>query len=310
MNMRKILFILLIAATISQNAFSQQDPQTSTYFFNPLAFNPAYAGSRGCINATLLGRFQWVGINGAPNTQFLSVNLPFRHQSIGVGLHLINDKIGSRTSQSIYADFAFAIRLNKNEDRLSFGLTGGVDINQFNFNGLVVTDPADLNYVNAYSGANPNFGLGVYYYGKRHYIGFSIPRLLSMSLSNSSLSTAATSRHYYFAAGYVFKINSVIDFKPSVLLKITENAPITLDINASFFLFERFWVGGMYRFHESAGMNLAYIVKDFMMIGYAFDYPFNDLRTNNSITNFGSHEVVLSFDFMKKKRSIVGPRYF
>lgn len=308
--MKKILLILFLATTLGQNAFSQQDPQASIYFFNPLGFNPAYAGSRGTVNVTAVHRSQWIGINGAPMTQFLSINMPFRNQSIGVGLHIINDRIGSRTSQSIYADFAFAIRLNKNEDRLSFGITGGVDINQFNFNGLAVTDPADINYMNAYSGANPNFGFGVYYYGKRHYIGVSIPRLLSMSLSNSSLSTAATTRHYYFAAGYVFKINSVVDFKPSVLLKITENAPMTLDVNASFLLYERFWVGGMYRFHESAGMNLAYVVKDFMMIGYAFDYPFTDLRSNNSTTNFGSHEIVLMFDFQKKKRSVVGPRYF
>jgi type IX secretion system PorP/SprF family membrane protein len=304
--MKKTLFIIFLVAVIQQSGFAQQDPQGSMYFFNPLAFNPAYAGSRGSANVTAIGRFQWVGINGAPNTQFLSVHMPFKSQSIGVGLHVINDKIGSRTSQSIYADFAFAVRLNKKEDRLSFGLTGGVDINQFNFNGLVVTDPTDINYLNTYNGANPNFGLGVYYYGKRHYLGFSIPRLLSMSLSNSTVSTASTSRHYYLAAGYVFKLSSVVDFKPSVLLKITENAPFTLDVNASFFLFERFWVGGMYRFHESAGLNIAYQVKDFMLIGYSFDYPINDLRTNN----FGSHEVVLSFDLMKKKRSVVGPRYF
>jgi type IX secretion system PorP/SprF family membrane protein len=304
--MKKVIGILFIVFIFSNTGWSQQDPQSSLYFFNPLAFNPAYAGSRGSVSINAVHRSQWVGINGAPMTQFLSFHMPFRSQSIGVGLHVVNDKIGSRTSQSIFADFAFAIRLNRKEDRLSFGVSGGVDLNQFNFNGLVVTDPTDINYLNSFSGASPNFGLGIYYYGKRHYIGASVPRLLESGLSNSSSSTASQSRHYYLAAGYVFKLNSVIDFKPSVLLKITENAPFTLDVNANFFLFERFWVGGMYRFHESAGMNIAYQFKDLFYIGYAFDYPFNDLRTNN----FGSHEVVLGFDLRKGKKSVIGPRYF
>lgn len=304
--MKKTFFFILLAVTLLQSGFAQQDPQSSMYFFNPLAFNPAYAGSRGTVSVNAIHRSQWVGINGAPMTQFLSVHMPFKSQSIGVGLHVINDKIGSRTSQSIYADFSFAVRLNRKEDRIAFGVSGGVDLNQFNFNGLVVNDPTDINYLNTFSGANPNFGLGIYYYGQRHYVGVSVPRLLENGLSNSSSSTASQSRHYYVAAGYVFKLNSVIDLKPSLLLKITENAPFTFDLNASFFLYERFWVGGMYRFNESAGLNLAYQIKDFMYIGYAFDYPYNNLRTNN----FGSHEVVLGFDLMKKKRSVVGPRYF
>lgn len=304
--MKKVLFILLSIVVFQPALFSQQEPQSSLYFFNPLAFNPGYAGSRGSISVNAIHRSQWVGIDGAPMTQFLSFHMPFRSQSIGVGLHVINDRVGSRTSQSIFADFAFAIRLNRNEDRLSFGVTGGVDLTQFNLNGLIVNDPTDPTYLNSFSGASPNFGLGLYYYGKRHYVGASIPRLLESSLSNTAGSMATMKRHYYVTAGYVFKLSSVIDFKPSVLLKIVENSPVTLDVNASFFLFERFWVGGMYRMHESAGLNLAYQFKDLFYIGYAFDYPVNDLRFNN----YGSHEVVLGFDFRKGKKSVVGPRYF
>jgi type IX secretion system PorP/SprF family membrane protein len=306
MKKKYLQIICFTCMSLGMHLYAQQNPQNSFYMLNPLSYNPAYAGSRGSINLTALGRFQWTGIDGAPMTQFLTVHMPFRNQSIGVGLHISNDRIGSRTSQAIYADFAYAIRLNKKEDRLSFGITGGVDLNQFNFNGLTVTDPTDLNYLNSYSGANPNFGAGIYYYGKRHYLGISVPRLLESSLSNSTSSTAVIKRHYYLAAGYVFKLGSVVDFKPSVLLKIAENAPFTFDVNASFYLFERFWIGGMYRFNESAGLNFIYNFKNIMHIGYAFDYPYNDLRTNN----FGSHEVVLGFDFMKKKQTVKSARYF
>lgn len=304
-------FIISITLTIVglfaiKNLVAQQNPQSSFYMFNPLAYNPAYAGSRGSVNVTAIGRFQWVGIDGAPMTQFLSVHMPFANQSIGVGLHVINDKIGSRTNQSVYADFAYAIRLNKNEDRLSFGVTAGVDISQFNFSSLVATNPSDLNYMNSYSGATPNFGAGIYYYGKRHYIGISVPRLLEGSLANSANSSAVYKRHYYLTAAYVFKLGSVVDFKPSILLKFAENTPFTFDLNASFYFFERFWIGGMYRFNESAGGNFIYNFNNVVHLGYAFSFPYNDMRTNN----FGSHEVVLGFDFMKKKQLVKSARYF
>ena len=63
------LFILML----SFSTLAQQDEQSSLYMFNPLQFNPAYAGSRGDLNATAVIRSQWVGINGAPKSQFLEL---------------------------------------------------------------------------------------------------------------------------------------------------------------------------------------------------------------------------------------------
>jgi energy-converting hydrogenase Eha subunit B len=44
----QITLILLVGTSV----FAQQDAQTSMYFFNPLQFNPGYAGSRGALNIT------------------------------------------------------------------------------------------------------------------------------------------------------------------------------------------------------------------------------------------------------------------
>lgn len=302
---KSFLALLLLTALTGTGAFAQQDPQSSLYMFNPLFFNPAYAGSRGAVNITGVFRYQWVGMEGSPKTGFLSVHAPFRNQSIGVGLTAVNDNIGARNNTSVFADFSFGIRLNKKEDRLAFGINGGVDYIQYNYQGLRVIDPSDANYQETFNSVAPNFGLGMYYYGERHYLGLSVPRLLESDISGGA-SDARLRRHYYVTAGYVFKFNTAVAFKPSLLVKLTENAPPTIDINTSFLIYNKFWIGGHYRYHESAGLNLAFHIGQSLYLGYAYDFPVNGLMLNQ----WGTHEVVLSLDLKTKRKAFLSPRYF
>jgi len=73
------------------------------------------------------------------------------------------------------------------------------------------------------------------------------------------------------------------------------------------FLYKMFWVGGMYRFNESLGLNLAYQIKESFMFGYAFDYPINAL---NRVDNMGSHELMLNYTISNRKKAFGSPRYF
>lgn len=284
---------------------AQQDPQSSLYMFNPMFYNPAYAGSRGSINATTIYRHQWLRMEGAPKTGFLSVHGPIKNQSIGLGLSIANDNIGARNNFSAFANFSYAVRLNKKNHRLAFGVSGGVDYMQYNYNGLRVIDPTDPSYYETYNNAVPNFGFGVYYYGERHYFGVSTPRMLQNKFSNGT-ADARMKRHFYVTGGYVFKLSSTTEFKPSALIKITENAPVTFDLNANFLFFNKFWFGGQYRYHESAGLMAAFNITEWLNIGYAYDFPVNGLLLNQ----WGTHEVMLGFDFKTKKKSIMSPRYF
>ncbi len=304
--LKKTGALLCFSVLFSLNSFAQQEEQNSLYMFNVLNFNPAYAGSRGSLNVTAIGRFQWAGMNGAPMTQFLSVHAPFAKQNVGVGLNIVNDIIGARNRTSIYADFAYSIRLNRNNHRLAFGINGGVDIWQINTGSMIINDPTDPGAVN-FSTTVANFGGGLYYYGQKHYIGFSVPRILENDLNNPAIGgNSRSARHFYIMGGYVFNLNSVVKFKPGTLIKITPNAPLTFDLNASFFLWEKLWAGAMWRFNESAGFNLSYTFADMFTIGYAFDFAYNDLRFNQ----YGSHEVMLQLDLRKKQKNYLSPRYF
>lgn len=305
-----LLAILALGALRAPGAYAQTEEQSSMYMFNPLLFNPAYAGSRGSIHGVGIARFQWVGIEGAPMSQFVSFDAPVANQNLGLGFHLSNDKIGARNRTSAFADISYGLKLNKKGDRLAFGMSAGIDWQVYDFNKLTTYDPNDPVYGYYASKVRPNFGAGLYYYGERFYAGVSIPRLLRNRLGkNAPIGEALQRRHFYVTGGYVFKLSSVVQFKPSALVKISENAPITFDINANFLLFNTLWIGPMYRFNESVGLNTAIQIKEFMSFGYAFDFPINGMSTFRT-NQRGTHEIMISFDLKTKKKPYLSPRYF
>ena len=301
--MKKILLIIFILSSLVSNA--QQDAQASMYFFNPLNYNPAYAGTRGSLNLTAVHRSQWVGWEGAPETQFLSIHAPIVRKRIGLGANLSYDNIGSRSNISAMGNFAYHLQLNSKSLRLSFGASAGINSNQYDFNGLIVNDNTDIHYLTSNKSVSPNFGAGIYLHSNKGYLGFSLPRLIEKSIDNNT-STSFLQRHSYLTSGYVFNVNSVTDIKPSILIKYTQNAPITVDFNYSMFFYNKLWIGLMYRMHESVGFNCSFLVKEAFTLGYSFDYPINNLRFNN----FGSHEILFSFDLRSKNRAFISPRYF
>lgn len=305
--MKSVLYSILMVIMMPLVSFSQQDEQSSMYMFNPLLFNPAYAGSKNEINAVAVARSQWIGMKGAPQSQFISLHSPIKFRNMALGTHLSNDKIGARARTSAYLDYSYTLQLG-NERRLNFGISAGGDQISVDYSKLYALDPTDPQYLASISQFKFNGGAGVYYHSNRFYAGLSVPRLVEGKLYDGSvlLSGSYFKRHYFLTGGYVFPINSVIDLKTSVLVKMVSNAPITADVNANLFLYKKIWFGGMYRFNESIGMNAAYQIKEAFMFGYSFDYPINGL---SSVRNFGSHEIMLSYIF-GKNRAYGSPRYF
>jgi type IX secretion system PorP/SprF family membrane protein len=293
--------ILLVSCSLK----AQQDAQSSMYFFNPLNFNPAYAGTRGCANITSVGRAQWLGWEGAPKTQFLSIHAPAIRQKIGLGGNLNMDKVGARSSINATAHFAYHLQLNEDDLKLSFGASGGIQRDQYNFRGLIVTDNTDPNYLFANSTLNSNFGFGTYLYSKKYYAGFSLPRLINRSLDNNT-GNSILQRHLYIMAGYVYSLNSVIDIKPSILYKNTANSPASADLNLSAYFYQKLWIGMLYRVNDAIGFNTSFQVNDNLMIGYAYDFPLNQ----KMIRQIGGHEFVISYDLFSKNSAYFSPRYF
>jgi type IX secretion system PorP/SprF family membrane protein len=301
-----VLFVLFSLFFIEKSN-AQQDEQLSLYNYNPLYYNPAYAGSRDALSVVSMARFQWINFDGAPNTQFFTVHAPILGQSLGMGLNLVNDRIGSRQRTAAFYNASSGIRLNENNHRLAFGMSFGMDVMSYDFSDLSVHDVSDPFYGQQIATTKGNIGAGLYYYSDHHYVGISSPRILeSKALDNDNIMTALNQRHFFITAGKLFDINSVIKFKPTTLIKMTPDAPLTFDVNANFMMYERFWLGSFYRFHEAVGLNFVYNYKNWIHIGYGYEFPINRLVNYQS----GSHEIVLQLDIRPKTNLFTSPRYF
>ncbi len=307
--MLRKLKIAGICALLSGTISAQQEVQNSLYMFNGSILNPAYAGSRDALSVVADYRNQWSGWKGAPTTSSFIMHTPLMRESIGVGVNVVNDVVGPTNRTALYGDFAYRVRLNKNNDRLCFGLRAGADLIRNNLSALKVndaTDPLVVNNLNFSTNAF-NTGAGIYYYGKRHFIGITAPKILANKLSSDpNFSNSKQVLHYYLIAGYVFKLNSLWDLKPGVAIKYTQNAPVSIDGNLSVLFNEKIWFGLMYRHGAAAGVNVVYNITKQMRIGYAYDY---------SLTNMGkyspsTHEIMLGFDFLSNAKAMKSPRYF
>ncbi len=313
--MKRIKKITLAIVSIlgALNIQAQQDPMYTHYMFNTLMVNPGYAGSRDALTITGLHRSQWVDFKGAPVVQSLTMHSPFKNEHFGVGLSVLNDKIGSSNRTSIFGDFAYRMKLNK-KSKLALGLSAGANIFQGNLSSLQLdqqSDPAFQN--NITNRALPNFGFGLYYSRERFYAGISAPGLLQNNYSNVSLVNGtnlvgAEQRHYFFIAGAVLNITDNLAFKPTTLIKATSAAPIQADFTASFIIMKKVLLGVMYRTGDALGGLIGFNATDQLYLGYSYDWSYG-LRTGKY--NQGSHEIVLRYDFIFfSKKQIHTPRHF
>lgn len=292
-----------------ENSTAQQMPQFTQYMYNTIAINPAYAGSREVLSIVAMGRNQWVGFDGGPQTQTLSINSPLRNEKIGLGLSLINDKAGFENFTYVYADFSYTINLG-DKTKLAFGVDAGATYYKLSeelYNGVEVgQDPYFDERLNRW---NPNFGAGVLFHSDRWYAGFSIPRLINHDVNNQTEYAALETVHYYLIGGYVLDVSKDVKFKPSVLWKYTTGAPISTDFTANFLFVEKFWLGASYRANGKQGAFGALVdfqVSPQFRIGYTYEIPTGEIKPYTS----GSQEILLMYEFRYTKNKLKSPRYF
>ncbi|MDP2387804.1 MAG: type IX secretion system membrane protein PorP/SprF [Bacteroidota bacterium] len=309
---KKIIAIAVLVVGAS-SIYAQQDPMFTHYMYNTLAVNPAYAGSRDALTITGLHRSQWLDFKGAPQSQTLTVHSPLKNEHIGLGLSVLNDKIGPTNNTSAYADFAYRIKLNE-KSKLALGMSGGAKFFQANLNTLNLDQTTDPTFQNNISNRiTPNFGFGAYYSRERFYAGVSVPNLLQNSYSEINQTGGSTliakeQRHYFFIAGTVIKLTENLALKPTTLIKVTEAAPIQADLTASFLIGKKLLLGAMYRSGDAAGVLVGFDIIEQLHIGYSFDWSYG---LSTARYNKGSHEVMLRYDFISaQKKQIHSPRYF
>lgn len=291
--------------------FSQQEEKYSQYMYNPIIFNPAYAGSRENTNVFLMHRSQWVGFDGAPTTSNFTFDTRVNDE-IGLGLTFINDQIGPSNENNLSLDFSYGFPVNE-EYRLTFGLKTSANLLNINFSKLNGIDPGDIAFSqNIENQFSPNFGVGVYLNSDKAYFGISSPKLLKTNYfdRNSGVGESKVVKkeiHLYFIAGYVFDVNDEIKFKPSLLTKAVQGSPLQVDVSANFLFNEKLAVGMSYGLNTSFNAMTAFNISDIWTIGYAYGKEISKITAFNN----SSHEVFLKIQLFNNFNSrVVYPRFF
>jgi type IX secretion system PorP/SprF family membrane protein len=275
--------------------------------YNTINVNPAYAGSRGVMSIFGLYRTQWVGLDGAPDTGAFSVNTPIANSNLGLGLSVVDDRIGPITEDIISADVSYSIPTSETY-KLSFGVKATANLFNLDKAKLSPEDVADP-LLQGYNSFSPNVGAGVYFHSNKLYVGLSVPNILQtkrFSKDNKDISVFVERMNTYLIGGYVFDIGSNLKFKPAFLAKVVQGAPLQLDLTGNFLINEKFILGAAWRWDAAVSALAGFQVNKSLLIGYGYDRETTKLANFNS----GSHEIFLRYELFKKPERIVSPRFF
>ncbi|MCB0402189.1 MAG: type IX secretion system membrane protein PorP/SprF [Flavobacteriales bacterium] len=305
----KRIFGILLLVLAGFDLTAQQDPQYSLYMFNPLGVNPGYAGSREVLSGVLVHRSQWVGLDGAPETQVLAINSPLKNKKMGVGLQIVNDKIGPRTTQYLTASYAY--RLKMGSGKLAFGLRGGVINYNYDWAKIEYKDAEDaIPTTAAQSKMLPTFDFGLYYNTNTFYAGIAADHLNRGSFNwvdgiDTVNSTARQFANLNVTVGKAFELNDNLVLKTSLLGR-GSNKNGNLDINGSILIKNKVLFGLTLRSTKALILMTEINLTKNLRFGAAYDYDNSDIAKTTS----GSFEIFLGYDIGLFNSKVVSPRYF
>lgn len=273
--------------------------------FNGLVINPAYAGSKPFTSSTLFMRKQWVGFDGSPFTASATIHGSIKNKKTGLGLIVNSDRIGVVSKTDIIGCYSYKIPIKNGN--LALGLSGGISFYKSNLSDLTVWDANDPVYdVSVFTNQLPNFGSGIYYSTEKWYAGFSVPQMFGYKSLIDNASALRPEPHYYLTGGYVIDISEDVKLKPSFMVRYVEAVDPLFDINLNVLLNNIIWVGASYRHNDAIVAIFEYQLNRKLRFGYAFDYPITEFNT----VSYGSHEIMLGFDFGYEVLKVKNPRYF
>jgi type IX secretion system PorP/SprF family membrane protein len=314
----KYALLLMLSVFITGQLEAQQDPQFSMNMSTKLYVNPAFAGMNDGICVNMLGRQQWVGFEGRPETYLMSGHgtfmIPGIHLRSGGGISLIGDGLGQMHFTGLKASYSAHIPLNfigGEPGHLGIGVSAGLLQvamgSNWRSNVEAYLDPVinDVQYaVNGF-----DMDLGIYYRTKDVFFGLSATHLNAADFQaegselvdfggvawNTQFDMA---RHFYLMGGYDFEIPNynLIVLKPSVFVK-TDLVSAQIDLNMIAEWNHFLWGGITYRYNDAivalGGVNIgpSFIPKGNIRAGYAYDVTTSRIGKGSN----GSHELFVQY---------------
>jgi type IX secretion system PorP/SprF family membrane protein len=285
------LSLLLVLITGSRVFAQQQIYNYSQYADNLTSVNSAYSMLDKAGSVSVLGRKQFIGIDGAPSSLMFNANFPIESINSAAGIYVLNDQAAVEHQIEFNAFFAKGIQLTQTS-YLAVALNAGIHNYVGNYSQLDASDPQFMNDVRE---TKPNIGFGVMLYSARYYLGLSVPEFTIRSLGTASEQQANYLRtHYYFTGAYLADVSDDVKFKPATLVSYLNGSPVLANVSGTLYLKEQLGVGLNYRTDKKAAAMLSVIGKAFR-VGYS--YQFGTSSNNLGGININTHEVSISYRF-------------
>lgn len=327
MRVQKLLLVISVVFAC-KSVSAQQRPYYTQYIMNNYIINPAVAGIENYWDVKASHRMQWVGLQDAPVTTYLTIHGPLKksdygretatsfHASgsnprgeaywqdytsaephAGVGFTILNDRTGPLNRFAAYGTYAYHLGLN-NTTSLSLGVSAGItsmnlDVSKLNF-GAITVDPAVANSGQV-SRIKPDISAGVWLYSRDYFIGVSaqqiVPQQIAFSDNTVHLQNGKLLPHLFMSAGYRMQLSDDISFLPSALVRYISPLPIGFDLNAKLQYQDLIWAGASYRYQDGFAAMVGVNLNRSINIGYSYDMQTSSLNTVSK----GTHEILIGF---------------
>jgi len=289
-DVKKTVIILILNLTammlVAQSDIRLNNDWTKTYIINPASITDQYLWE-----FNLSDREQWVGVQGAPRTDFLSGTLYLDELNTQFGIKLWYDKIGVTTTCDADLTYAYALSLNKYwKLNMGLGLSFqmlGYDVSKVN--SLTANDPAVLTRL--INENNINSEIGFELISKYYKFGVSSKNIFSLFAPINKLYTNTNYiygmyrdyTHDYINLGY-----GVCGIQYSNMYQaefnLTGYFKSTLQTNP-------FQLGLVYRTWGEVGVLVGLDLSHNFRMSYSYDYNFSGI----SNASFGTQELMLTY---------------
>jgi len=286
--MKKYIF-LFISLLISILGYGQQLNQLSQRHFDMLEYNPSVCGSKLYSELKLHHRSQWVGFEGAPQTQIISFNGTLGKKA-GIGAYIINDNI--HISNQLTGSLNYSYHIAFYGFNLSMGV--GFAMSRFKLNGskLNLETPGDIFIpeIDVTSHWFPQASAGLFAYNSNFYLGFSFANMIKSQLFDNMQSQIPNNQTLFLIGAYNFEISRQFELIPNFVVSKSFIEPINIEVGLKSSFMENFFLGVTYRHLNSVIASTGFIFKRFALI-YSYDYLISSISPYSD----GSHEIVLQF---------------
>lgn len=303
----KKINLILTSFLFASLSYAQQIGMYSHYFYKPMVYNPAYAGSSDATNVMFVSRAQWSDFSGAPQLNIATMDGSLMDKKIGLGAMLVSDRKG--ITNRIGGDLSYSYRLTINDDmHLRFGISLGVVDHSVDYSKALVETANDPTlFTNEQHKTVFNGNAGFLFVWKGLDFGVAVPQIIGNKVNYVDTSNVrgfyTQARHYMGSLKYTFDINKEkgLSVTPQGLVRFVPNAPFQYDGNVTFDWKDKFWVGATYKSDYAVGANVGFCIHKQLYVGYSYDFIIGDIGEYSGM----AHELMLNFKFGKNKKEEV-----